>query len=61
MIAVYYLALVVALLLCVSAGLMLVVHLLEVGDLRREQQERRIDAWLREDAEVVRHEEGPHC
>lgn len=60
MIAVYYLALVVALLLCVSAVLMLVVHLLEVGDLRREQQEQRIDAWLREDAASVRHEEGPH-
>ena len=35
-------------------------HLLAIRDLRREQQERRIDAWLREDAEAVKHEEGPH-
>lgn len=60
MIAVYYLAIVVALLLCVSAILMLVVHQLEVGDLRREQQEQRIDAWLRELAEVDNHMDGPH-
>lgn len=60
MIAVYYLAIVVALLLCVSAILMLVVHLLEVGDMRREQIAQRMDAWLREDAETVKHVQGPH-